>query len=90
MVRSKIPDTPISLFGVLVKALKARRDLGIDLSLSCPVTIYLETVILLVRPFWSCRLSDPDLATGSQPAYLFPIVWSTELFQLRQIGNVSL
>ena len=74
MVRdSKSPDTPISLFGVLVKALKARRDLGIDpfTVLSCDNlpgngNITRQTVLGLAS------LSDPDLANWIAASVSFP------------------
>ena len=74
MVRdAKSPDNPESLFGVIVKALKARRDAGIDpfTVLSCDNlpgngNITRQTVLGLAR------LGDPELADWIAASVSFP------------------
>ena len=70
---AKSPDTPASLFGVIVKALKARRDAGIEpfTVLSCDNlpgngNLTRQTVIGLAR------LSDPELADWIAVSVSFP------------------
>ena len=74
MIRdAKSPDNPTSLFGVIVKALKARRDAGIDpfTVLSCDNlpgngNITRQTVLGLAR------LGDPELADWIAASVSFP------------------
>ena len=74
MIRdAKSPDKPTSLFGVIVKALKARRDAGIDpfTVLSCDNlpgngNITRQTVLGLAR------LGDPELADWIAASVSFP------------------
>ena len=74
MIRdAKSPDTPASLFGVLVKALKSRRDAGIEpfTILSCDNlpgngNLTRQTVLGLAR------LSDPELADWIAVSVSFP------------------
>jgi mannitol 2-dehydrogenase len=74
MVRdAKSPDTPASLFGVIVKALRARRDAGIEpfTVLSCDNlpgngNLTRQTVLGLAR------LSDPKLADWIAASVAFP------------------
>ena len=74
MVRdAKSPDNPTSLFGVIVKALRARRDAGIDpfTILSCDNlpgngNITRQTVLGLAR------LDDPELADWIAASVSFP------------------
>ena len=74
MVRdAKLPDSPTSLFGLIVKALKARREVGIDpfTVLSCDNlpgngNITRQTVLGLAR------LSDPELADWIEANVAFP------------------
>ena len=70
---AKSPDTPASLFGVLVKALKSRRDAGIEpfTILSCDNlpgngNLTRQTVLGLAR------LSDPELADWIAVSVSFP------------------
>jgi len=69
----KSPDTPTSLFGVIVKALKARRDAGIDpfTVLSCDNlpgngNLTRQAVLGLAR------LGDPELADWIEANVAFP------------------
>jgi len=74
MVRdAKSPDTPASLFGVIVKALRARRDAGIEpfTVLSCDNlpgngNLTRQTVLGLAR------LGDPELADWIAASVAFP------------------
>ena len=74
MIRdAKSPDNPTSLFGVIVRALKARRDAGIDpfTVLSCDNlpgngNITRQTVLGLAR------LGDPELADWIAASVSFP------------------
>ena len=74
MIRdAKSPDTPASLFGVLVKALKSRRNAGIEpfTILSCDNlpgngNLTRQTVVGLAR------LSDPELADWIAASVSFP------------------
>ena len=74
MIRdAKLPNNPTSLFGVIVKALKARRDAGIDpfTVLSCDNlpgngNITRQTVLGLAR------LGDPELADWIAASVSFP------------------
>jgi mannitol 2-dehydrogenase len=70
---AKSPDTPASLFGVIVKALKARRDAGIEpfTVLSCDNlpgngSLTRQTVVGLAG------LSDPELADWIAASVSFP------------------
>ena len=74
MIRdAESPDNPTSLFGVILKALKARRDAGIDpfTVLSCDNlpgngNITRQTVLGLAR------LGDPELADWIAASVSFP------------------
>ena len=74
MIRdAKSPDTPVSLFGVIVKALKLRRDTGIEpfTVLSCDNlpgngNVTRQTIVGLAS------LSDPELADWIASSVSFP------------------
>jgi len=74
MIRdAKSPDTPVSLFGVIVKALKLRRDTGIEpfTVLSCDNlpgngNVTRQTIVGLAS------LSDPELADWITSSVSFP------------------
>jgi mannitol 2-dehydrogenase len=70
---AKSPDTPVSLFGVIVKALKLRRDTGIEpfTVLSCDNlpgngNVTRQTIVGLAS------LSDPELADWIASSVSFP------------------